>query len=365
MLLRSKAYQVAVWILTIFVIIFVGQRISFIFHPLVVLIKTIFFPMLVAGIFYYLTNSLVDGLTRLKIPRVAAILIIYVLFTLVILFAVLYLSPILQRQLTGLITNFPRILTELDNRIQELQDSTIFAEFEKFEFIQKLSRIDYVKVVDSLVEKLYQNIGSFLGSVASFVVVLLTIPLLLFYMLKDGHKITPKIVSLFPDQYQEEARDVLSEMSDTIRSYIQGMVIVCLTIGVMVYIGYLIIGLDYALLLAAVAMITNIIPYFGPVIGTIPAAIIALMTSPWKAIEVIIIMFIANQLESHIVAPLIIGKKLSIHPVTIIVVLLTAGSIGGIMAVILGVPAYAIMKVIATHSYSFIRRLMKERNCEK
>lgn len=307
-----------------------------------------------------MTISIVDWLTHWKVPRTIAIILIFVVVGLLLLFLILYLAPILQTQLTSLIANIPRFITELNRRLQEWQESTFFAEFEEFEFFQNLSGYDYAKLVDGVIATISQNLWTFLGSVANFVMVALTIPLILFYMLKEGSQLTPRMVDLLPEQYQGEARNVLAEMNETIRLYIQGMVVVSLFIGVMVYIGYLIIGLDYALLLAAICMITNFIPYFGPVIGTIPAVIVALIASPLKAIEVIVIMVIANYVENHLIAPLVLGKKLRIHPVTIIVVLLTAGSFGGLVGVILGVPAYAILKVIVTHTFSFTKRLIRE-----
>lgn len=346
--------------LLVSLIIWIAQHIGYIFQPFIILVKTIFFPIVVAGFLYYLTISIVDWLTHWRVPRTIAILLIFVVFGLILLFLILYLAPILQRQLTGLISNIPRFLTEINQRLQEFQESTFFAEFEEFEFFQDLSRIDYVKLVDGVIGTVSQNLWAFLGSVANFVMVSLTIPLILFYMLKEGSRLTPKMVGLLPEQYQGEAKNVLAEMNETIRSYIQGMVIVSLCIGVMVYIGYLIIGLDYALLLAAICMITNFIPYFGPVIGTVPGVIVALIASPLKALEVIIIMVAANYVENHLIAPLVLGKKLRIHPVTIIVVLLTAGSFGGLVGVILGVPAYAILKVIVTHTFSFAKRLIRE-----
>ncbi|MGB4378524.1 MAG: AI-2E family transporter [Limnochordia bacterium] len=349
-----------VWVLLIFLIIWIAQHIGYIFQPLIILVKTIFFPVVVAGFFYYLTISVVDRLTTWKIPRTAAILLIFVICGLLLLFLILILAPILQRQMTSLIANIPRILTEMNQKLQELQESTFFAEFERFEFFQNLTGYDYAKLVDGVVATISQNLLAFIGSVANFVMVALTIPLILFYMLKEGFRLTPRIVSFFPEQYRREAQDVLAEMNETIRLYIQGMVIVSLCIGFMVYIGFLIIGLDYALLLAATTVILNFIPYFGPVIGTIPAAIVALMTSPWKALEVVLIMVIANYVENHLIAPLVLGKKLRIHPVTIIVVLLTAGSFGGLLGVILGVPAYAILKVIVTHTFTFAKRLIRE-----
>ena len=344
----------------IFLIIWIAQHIGYIFQPIIILIKTIFFPFVVAGFLYYLTISIVDWLTHWKVPRTIAIILIFVVVGLLLLFLILYLAPILQTQLTSLIANIPRFITELNRRLQEWQESTFFAEFEEFEFFQNLSGYDYAKLVDGVIATISQNLWTFLGSVANFVMVALTIPLILFYMLKEGSQLTPRMVGLLPEQYQGEARNVLAEMNETIRLYIQGMVVVSLFIGVMVYIGYLIIGLDYALLLAAICMITNFIPYFGPVIGTIPAVIVALIASPLKAIEVIVIMVIANYVENHLIAPLVLGKKLRIHPVTIIVVLLTAGSFGGLVGVILGVPAYAILKVIVTHTFSFTKRLIRE-----
>ena len=359
-LLKTKAFQITVWVLLIFLIIWIAQHIGYIFQPIIILIKTIFFPFVVAGFLYYLTISIVDWLTHWKVPRTIAIILIFVVVGLLLLFLILYLAPILQTQLTSLNANIPRFITELNRRLQEWQESTFFAEFEEFEFFQNLSGYDYAKLVDGVIATISQNLWTFLGSVANFVMVALTIPLILFYMLKEGSQLTPRMVDLLPEQYQGEARNVLAEMNETIRLYIQGMVVVSLFIGVMVYIGYLIIGLDYALLLAAICMITNFIPYFGPVIGTIPAVIVALIASPLKAIEVIVIMVIANYVENHLIAPLVLGKKLRIHPVTIIVVLLTAGSFGGLVGVILGVPAYAILKVIVTHTFSFTKRLIRE-----
>lgn len=364
-LLKSKTFQVTIWVLILFLIILIGQQISFIFHPLVVLFKTIFFPVLIAGILYYLTISVVEQVTKWRVPRIIAIILIYVIFAALILLTLLYLIPLLEQQLSSLVTNLPNWLRTFDSRLSEFQESTVFSEFERFEFFRKWSNIDYIKIVDSLVDTILANVANFLGSVASFVVVLVTIPVLLFFMLKDGSKISESIVRIIPQDYRQEVRETLSAMNDTIRSYVQGQLLVALFIGFFTYVGYLIIGVDYAFLLAVIALFTNIIPYFGPVIGTIPGVIVALITSPWKALLVVIMIFIVQQVESQIISPLVIGKKLNIHPVTIIVLLLTAGSLGGILAVVLAVPTYAVVKVIVTNVYALIvkhRRLVANSN---
>lgn len=357
MILKSKPFQFTLWIFLIFLIILIGREISFIFNPLVVLVKTIFLPVLVAGILYYLTDSIVTRLTKWRIPRTIAILLIFLGFALVILFTTLFLAPVLQRQLTSLINNIPKFINQLDLWFLEFKESPIFAHVEQFEIIQTLKEVDYVKVVDGLISGISQNVVSFIGSVANTVIILFTIPFLLFFMLKDGKKVNPKIISYLPEEYQDDVSNVLRDINDTIKLYIQGILLVCLFIGTFVYIGYLIIGLDYALLLASVALVTNIIPYFGPVIGTVPGVIVGLIASPLTALKVVIMIVIIQQVEGQLIEPLVMGKKLKIHPVTIIVVLLTAGNLMGIVGMILAVPTFAVGRVVVIHVYRYIKQL--------
>lgn len=122
-------------------------------------------------------------------------------------------------------------------------------------------------------------------------------------------------------------------------------------------IGFLIIGLDYAFLLGFIAMITSVVPYLGPAIAATPAAIIAIVTSPFMVLKLIIVWTIVQLIEGKFISPQIMGKSLSIHPITIIFVLLTAGALFGVPGIVLGLPGYALIKVLVTHAY----RLFKQR----
>jgi predicted PurR-regulated permease PerM len=130
---------------------------------------------------------------------------------------------------------------------------------------------------------------------------------------------------------------------------------VAICIGVLLFIGYLIIGLDYALLLAIIAMVTNVVPYLGPIIAIIPAIIIAFITSPFMLVKLAIVWAVVQLLEGKVISPQIMGRSLDIHPITVIFVILTAGNLFGIVGIILAVPGYAVLKVIITHIYQFIR----------
>lgn len=119
----------------------------------------------------------------------------------------------------------------------------------------------------------------------------------------------------------------------------------------MLLIGYLIIGLDYAFLLALIGVVTNVIPFLGPYIAVTPAIIIALFQDPIMAVYVAIIMLIAQQIEGNLITPNVMGNALSVHPLTVITLILAAGNIAGIWGVILAIPFYAVVKTIVINIY--------------
>lgn len=147
----------------------------------------------------------------------------------------------------------------------------------------------------------------------------------------------------------------MRDMDEAISSYIQGQIIVSFCVGVLLYIAYFIIGLEYSLILAILAMVTNIIPVLGPFIGTIPALIVAFIHSPITALWVLLAVIIVQQIESNLISPQVMGRQLDVHPLTIILLLLAASQIAGLIGLILAVPTYAILKVVVKHTYGLIK----------
>lgn len=122
---RTRLFQATVWLLLVFAVIWLGQQISFVFRP-VVLITTIFLPFLLAGFLYYLTDPVVSALQRLRLPRAGAIAVVYILLGGLLLAAVLWLVPVFERQLVRFVGNIPSILRQLDSYIHEFQQSKFF-----------------------------------------------------------------------------------------------------------------------------------------------------------------------------------------------------------------------------------------------
>jgi predicted PurR-regulated permease PerM len=144
-------------------------------------------------------------------------------------------------------------------------------------------------------------------------------------------------------------------MDDTLSAYIQGQAIVSVCVGILSLIAYLIIGVDYALILALIAMLTNLIPFIGPFIGTIPAVFVALFNDPISAVWVVLAIIIIQQIESNLISPNVMGQKLKVHPLTIILLLILAGNLAGVVGLILAIPFYAVTKTVVQNVYRLLK----------
>src|SRR5699024_1571211 len=194
----------------------------------------------------------------------------------------------------------------------------------------------------------FKNVAS---TVTNIVVAIITFPVVLFFLLKDGNKFKNFSLKLLPPKFRKDANQILLNMDTQVGAYIQGQIIVALCIGLLLYIGYLIIGLDYAIILAMIAAVTSVVPYLGPIIAITPAIIIALVTSPFMLLKLAIVWAVVQFLEGHFISPNVMGKTMKIHPLTIMFVLLIAGKLFGLVGVILGIPGYAILKVLVKYMF--------------
>jgi predicted PurR-regulated permease PerM len=265
------------------------------------------------------------------------------------------IGPTLQQQVNSLVKNTPNIVNDISDFTVELQENEYIARFQQDErfSLEEISG----KIADNLNAYLTafgSNVINVISAITGFIVLLVIIPFVLFYMLKDGNSLPDQIIKFIPRQHEREGRDVLKDMDIAISSYIQGQIIVSIFVGVLIYIGFLIIGLEYSLVLALIAMFTNVIPFIGPFIGTIPSIVVAFFDEPIMALWVLIVVIIVQQLESNLVSPQVMGKKLDVHPLTIILLLLVASKFAGLLGLLLAVPTYAISKVVVLHTIRFI-----------
>lgn len=340
--------------------IFVLTKISFVFKPLIVLLKTVLVPILLTGAIYYLLNPLVNWLERKKIPRAYTIVALYLLIVGIVTIIIISVIPLVQEQVTGLIQNFPKYSYEVQLQFEALIGSDFYHQFQESTGFNLTGLAQTLSErASSILQNAFSSIGGFLGAVVDIVLTVVTVPFILFYLLKDGKKLPQYILRFVPVKLREQTHRVMTEANGQISSYIRGQIIVSFCIGVLLYFGFLIIGLDYSLVLAIIASFTSIVPYLGPAIAITPALIIAIVTSPFMLLKLIIVWTVVQLVEGKFISPQIMGKTLRIHPITIIFVILTAGNLFGVLGVILAVPGYAVLKVICTHLFQWFEQRSK------
>lgn len=343
-------------------LIFICTQINFIFEPIGVFISTIFAPVLIAGFLFYVLNPLVNLLTkvrykRFKITRTLAVVIVFLLLFTVLGLVISYLVPRLTTQVEQLVSRTPKYLNEVQAYLTDLTKRT-----NRPAWTDNIDLTEYIRnlegslngILRGFMGSLTTSLGSMIGAVTSITVTIITVPFVLFYMLKDGPKLLPTIKRILPTKRADVISELLVKMSDTISKYISGQVIECLFVGTFSAIGYGLVGIPYALLIGIFAGITNIIPYLGPYIGLVPAIFVALSMSFKEVILVIIVCIVVQQIDGNLVYPNVIGKSLDIHPLTIIIILLAAGNIAGLLGMILAIPVYAVTKVVVSYVYDIL-----------
>lgn len=333
--------------------IFIFEKVSYIFKPIIVVFSTISAPLIVSLVMFYLLNPIVNIMERNGIKRLIGIGIIYTFLAVIHLIVINALIPLVGYQLVNFYEGLPQYISQFNDSLNQLNQYAIFHDAlgsikDYFNgFINHLPDMikDHFSKSDNAVK-------SIIEAVESILIVFLTVPFILFFMLKDGPKFKQFVMRYLPANTRHDYLDLFKQIDEKVGSYVQGQMIVALCIGVLLFIGYSIIGLKYALILALIAAVTSVVPYLGPMIAISPAIIIALTISPAMLLKLGIVWCVVQFFEGHFISPNVMGNKLRIHPLTIIFVLLCAGKIAGVIGVILGIPAYAVVKVIVSKLFS-------------
>ncbi|WP_337969582.1 AI-2E family transporter [Virgibacillus salexigens] len=345
-MVNKRWFQFLVFFILVFSLILLISVTDFIFSPFVKIIGAVAVPIIGAGILYYLTKPIMYFLERLKINRILSIVLVFLLLILIGFFVYMYIAPIAQQQFRNLIDNIPTMVNWAQDLISLWQSNQTAIPKEIDKAIN-----DFTNNLQSHIDSTLNYLFGFIGQLIGFITALVLVPFFLFFMLKDGEKLVPFITQIFSQKKAANIRSLLSKIDSTLTSFIQGQLIVSFAVGVLLFIGYLIIDLKYALTLALFAMVMNVIPFAGPFIAVIPALIVGAFQDPMNLFWVSIVMIVAQQIESNLISPNVMGHALDLHPLTVITVILAAGSIAGFLGILFAVPFYSVVKTIIIHFY--------------
>ena len=312
-------------------------------------------PIIIAGVFYYLLNPIVDWAERrYKMSRVATITVQFLVLLVLIVWGLAVFIPWLSDQIVGLINHWPEYWRALVKMIDQLTADKRFADVNKW-FNQTNS--DISKWVQNYsaeyAKKGIHGVSSVVGTLTSAIITIVTFPLILFYLLKDGHQMPNYMAKFLPPKARGSFLDTIGEINKQISNYIRGQLSVAFAVMVMFAIGYTIIGLPYGWLIAISAGLLNLIPFLGSFLAMVPAVVVGLFVSPMMLVYVFIVFMIEQTLEGKVIAPKLLGNSLKVHPVTVVVILLSAGNIFGLAGVVFGIPGYAIAKVLIYRLYKW------------
>ena len=316
-------------------------------------------PYVIALVVAYLVLPLVNFLDRRmpsrlrdrNLSRPLSILIVYLIIILLIAGIFAFLVPPVVKQGQVLWKRMPELAAK---------GRALGAEW--LGKYQEAIPLDIQQRVQSNLEKLAGTIGqalqegttrtvSFISSTVGFFLGILVIPFWLFYILHDEAKVREGALALIPDRIEPDLLNILRITDDIFSAYIRGQLILCLFVGVLATTGLLIVGVDFALLLGLIAGAFEILPFVGPILGAIPALIVAALQSPMTALWTLVVFIIIQQLENLFLAPKIAGESVKLHPALVMVVLVVGNEALGLWGMLLAVPLAAVIRDVFKYLY--------------
>jgi len=301
-------------------------------------------PMFASIVIAYLLEALVSRLQKTGLPRLAAVFIVFILFVAVFLFLTFGLVPIVIRQLTALVQQFPNYITQGQALLKQLP----------LAYPQLISETQIQMIINQVGQEMaglgQQALSWSLASVASvigLVVYLVLVPVLVFFLLKDKDLMIGWVTNYLPTERSLVNR-VYTESEAQIANYVRGKVMEIFIVGSVTYITFIILGLQYAALLATVVGFSVLVPYIGAAVATIPIALIAFFQFGWgwDFGQIIIAYAIIQALDGNLLVPLMFSEVVNLHPVAIILAILVFGGLGGFWGIFFAIPLATFVKAV-------------------
>ncbi|MFS1664140.1 AI-2E family transporter [Streptococcus sp. zg-JUN1979] len=355
-ILNNKASTAIIITLLTGLTLLVLVRISPLFSPVLDFLSIILLPLVISALLYYLLKPLVDMLEKKGVGRNLAIFLVFLVIGAIIVMTFANVIPLITRQLGHFIDDLPSYIQTVNKEINGILAHPLLRNYQG-ELDEMLNSISgkAVGYAESFSKNALSWASNFAGAFARVLVALVISPFILFYLLRDGHQMKGGILKVLPTRTRSSFSRILSDVNNQLAGYVQGQVVVAIVVGLMFAIMYSIVGLRYGVTLGIIAGILNMVPYLGSFLAQIPVFILAIVAGPVMVLKVAIVFVIEQTIEGRFVSPLVLGTKLNIHPITIMLILLTAGAMFGVWGVFLGIPIYASVKVIVKEVFAWYK----------
>lgn len=319
---------------------------------LVIQLRIIWPPLIFAVILVYLFKPLVDRLERRNVPRVAGGCLSYLVFGGVLVLAGLLVVPAISDQSNQLVEEFPLLVDRVTGAAVDLARRLDFPI--GIEGVESISSNIRDWVADpanrAVILEGIGQVGQIARGVIELLVIVLLAPVLAFYIVVDSPNLKISAEKLIPANDHDEVVHVGRQVAKAVGGFIRGQLVVALIVGVMSSVALLIIDLQFWLIVGLTAGLLNIVPFIGPWVGGALGVSTALIVGDsTKAIWVALAFLAIQQLDNHLISPMVLRVTVRLSPVTIILALLAGGSLGGLLGLLIAVPLTAVLKIVAGH----------------
>jgi putative permease len=302
-------------------------------------------PMFASIVIAYLLESLVNRLQRLRVPRMAAVTVVFLLFTAVLMLLFFGLVPLVLRQLTQFVQQFPDYISSGQEVLRRLPEA----------YPQLVSNAQ----IEALITQLGQDVASLgqrvvgwsLASVKTLitllVIYLILVPLLVFFFLKDKDLMIGWVAARLPRERSLVNR-VWTEAEGQIANYVRGKVLEIFIVGAVTFVTFMLLDLQYTALLATIVGFSVLVPYVGATVATLPIAVVAYFQFGWgwDFTQIMIAYAIIQALDGNVLVPLMFSEVVNLHPVAIILAILVFGGLWGFWGVFFAIPLATLVKAV-------------------
>lgn len=337
---KKKVIPIIITVLSIYIFYLLAKK-----HGI---IADTVYTIIISAILAYLFNPIVNYFEKRRINRGFGVLIIYLIIIGIIFILSFLVIPRTGKEIKRLFIVLPKYFDKVSKFIDSLY-TRYYLNTDNippiFKGIEEVLLENIYGIQDVIVASISKFIEGIL-STFSKVVSLILIPILTFYFLKDKEYFKTKLYLSIPKKKRKEVKELCLEIDRSLSQFIRGRLILALYVGIATTILLLILNIDFAIVIGMITGISDVVPYFGPFIGFLPAVFFALLSSPIKALWVAIFFVGIQWVENNVLAPKIIGESTGIHPITILLSLIIGGGVFGVMGMIFSVPIVAIVKIL-------------------
>ena len=327
-------------------------------------------PFVLALVLAYIQHPLVSRLEKRGVSRLVGTMLL-ALPAVVVIGLVLFLGiPALSAQIAEFIRGTPQLLQTATVRLEQWQaqlQSRDLPWLDEQALLERMRSIQPEAVMawmqqrqSAIVQGVWNGllgVGKGVGAVLSLLGYVFLTPILTFYLLRDWTNIQARMRELVPGPYRDRVVGFASEYDRLLARYLRGQVLAAAIVGVLTWLGFLIAGFPYALLLGVVAGVFNIIPYMGLVASLIPALVIAIFSAnPLVALLNIAVVFaVVQALDSSVIGPRVVGEAVGLHPVWVLLALAISGYFFGFVGLLIAVPLAVLVKLLLGYALNRYR----------